>query len=147
MFPGDFFTDLILKGNHAFWKAFLSPSLLWQYEREAVEKFISISYLNSDVQIPKGNQKSDEGENCIGNICSFSQLPHSLRLPHRCFIFFSTSICEKMNITKLHIFSLLWFKHWETVQSGIQKIKSNMDLDWNLINISVWFTMTKGLIT
>lgn len=116
-------------------------------EREAVKILISISYLNSDVQMPKGNQKSDEGENGIGNICSFSQLPHSLLLPYRCFIFFSTSICEKMNITKLHIFSFLLFKHWENVQNGIQNIKANMDLDWNLINISVWFTMTRGLIT
>ena len=123
----------------------LSFSLLWQYERKAVEKFISTSY--SDAQIPKGDQKSDEGVNCIGNICSFCQLSHSLFLPQRCFIFFSASICEKRNIRKLHILSPMWFKHWENLQNDIQKIKSNMDKDWILINISVRFNITGGLIT
>lgn len=109
-FPSDNFSELIFKGRHEFWKGLIFLSFLWQYKREAVQKLISMSNLKSSVR--KRSQVRYKG-----NICSFSQMPHSLLLSHRCFIFFSTSSCEKiaLNIKKFQLISFLWFKYWKDV--------------------------------
>lgn len=57
---------------------------------------------------------------------------------------FQLSSVKKMNITQFHIFSLPLN---QALGKSAKLHSKNKVLSWNLISISVWFTMTRGLIT